>query len=199
MSLHRTKALLLGALFTSLLWPGQAQAAPAPVTTSTSAATATASPAAGVPQADARAARACARPTLTRFVEVMNELDNASMSSFLSSKAAGSPCWIDWSDDGCSWSPDSGSTYNFLKSCKRHDFGYRNSKRAESWYGRDMWRWHNKAVADTSFHRDMTDHCFTRSESEVSSCLEYRTRYYNIVAGLDPSTTGSFKYVYQLP
>lgn len=152
------------------------------------------------PQAVSSKAAACARPTLTKFVAVMNELDDLSMANFLSRKTNKSPCWIDWSDDGCSFSPDSGTNYNFLKSCKRHDFGYRNSKRAESWYGKNMWRLDNKAVADTSFKRDMTNHCMARSdESTIGMCLDWRTKYYNIVAGISPSTTGISKSKYTIP
>ncbi|WP_407936538.1 phospholipase [Lentzea tibetensis] len=36
---------------------------------------------------------------------------------------------LDWSSDGCSWSPDSPFGFKFLPSCHRHDFGYRNYKR----------------------------------------------------------------------
>ncbi|GAB3208248.1 hypothetical protein GCM10027294_18130 [Marinactinospora endophytica] len=33
-----------------------------------------------------------------------------------------------WDSDGCSWSPDEPFGYEFLSSCERHDFGYRNYK-----------------------------------------------------------------------
>lgn len=36
---------------------------------------------------------------------------------------------LDWSSDGCSWSPDNPFGYKFLPTCYRHDFGYRNYKR----------------------------------------------------------------------
>ena len=55
----------------------------------------------------------------------------------------------------CSDSPDSAAWFNFTYPCKRHDFGYRNSKRAESWYGTDTWRKWNKNVTDKQFRRDM--------------------------------------------
>lgn len=140
-------------------------------------------------------AAACARPTVSTFVSKMNELEDLSMSAFLSRKSNKSPCWIDWSDDGCSFSPDSGTFYNFYKSCRRHDFGYRNAKRAESWYSRNVWSYHNKAVADTTFRRDMTDHCFSRATHEIDPCLDKRTTYYNVVAGLGPfpPTTGDYR------
>ena len=36
---------------------------------------------------------------------------------------------LDWSDDGCSNSPDNPLGFNFEPACNRHDFGYRNYKR----------------------------------------------------------------------
>ena len=36
---------------------------------------------------------------------------------------------LDWSDDGCSWSPDNPFGFKFLPACQRHDFGYRNYKK----------------------------------------------------------------------
>jgi phospholipase A2-like protein len=36
---------------------------------------------------------------------------------------------LDWSDDGCSWSPDNPFGFKFLPACHRHDFGYRNYKK----------------------------------------------------------------------
>ena len=35
---------------------------------------------------------------------------------------------LDWSSDGCSFSPDQPFGYAFLPACHRHDFGYRNYK-----------------------------------------------------------------------
>jgi hypothetical protein len=36
---------------------------------------------------------------------------------------------LDWSSDGCSWSPDTPFGWQFLPGCHRHDFGYRNYKK----------------------------------------------------------------------
>ncbi|CCH34184.1 phospholipase [Actinosynnema sp. NPDC047251] len=48
-----------------------------------------------------------------------------------SSIRSGSPYadQLDWSSDGCSWSPDNPFGFKFLPACHRHDFGYRNYKR----------------------------------------------------------------------
>ena len=50
------------------------------------------------------------------------------MAQFLDAKAAKNPACFDWSDDGCSCSPDKPDWYNFLPACYRHDFGYKNNK-----------------------------------------------------------------------
>ena len=36
---------------------------------------------------------------------------------------------LDWSSDGCSFSPDEPFGWEFVRACDRHDFGYRNYKR----------------------------------------------------------------------
>lgn len=51
-----------------------------------------------------------------------------SMSTFTAARNALNPSCFDWSSDGCSCSPDDLGEYDFLPSCKRHDFGYRNLK-----------------------------------------------------------------------
>ncbi|AOS62686.1 phospholipase [Actinoalloteichus hymeniacidonis] len=58
-----------------------------------------------------------------------NQLYNASLSQFVSTRSqAPHSGQVDWSSDGCSWSPDEPFGYEFLNSCHRHDFGYRNYK-----------------------------------------------------------------------
>jgi hypothetical protein len=58
------------------------------------------------------------------------------MSGFLAT--VGSDAWFDWSTDFCS-APlvgNTGRTFNFTNSCRRHDFGYRNLQHCWSrpWY-----------------------------------------------------------------
>lgn len=101
--------------------------------------------------------------------------------------------------DGCSSSPNSGPNFNFARSCLRHDFAYRNSKRLESWYEVDGWSYHNKAVADTGFKRDMTDHCYSRDTWEIEDCLGKMSIYYRAVAtvGDFASTVGDYRYTFK--
>lgn len=52
-----------------------------------------------------------------------------SISTFIAAKNAKNPACFDWNDDGCSCSPDELGQFDFLPPCKRHDFGYRNTKK----------------------------------------------------------------------
>jgi hypothetical protein len=54
---------------------------------------------------------------------------NDSMSAFQAAKSVKTPSCFDWSDDGCSCSPDDVGDFDFLQACQRHDFGYRNGKK----------------------------------------------------------------------
>ncbi|RKT73166.1 phospholipase A2-like protein [Saccharothrix variisporea] len=57
-------------------------------------------------------------------------LFNRTLSQFSSIRAqAPYADQLDWSSDGCSWSPDNPFGFKFLPACHRHDFGYRNYKR----------------------------------------------------------------------
>lgn len=52
-----------------------------------------------------------------------------SITTFTAARNAKSPDCFDWESDGCSCSPDDIGKFDFLPSCKRHDFGYRNMKK----------------------------------------------------------------------
>ena len=58
---------------------------------------------------------------------------------------------LDWSDDGCSWSPDSPFGFKFLPACQRHDFGYRNYKRQGRFTEANRLRIDNNFKADMYF------------------------------------------------
>lgn len=146
-------------------------------------------------------AATCKRPTAKVFLSKMNSLEDLPINEFMAVKSnkAKRTCWIDWSDDGCTKSPDSGKNFNFRKSCLRHDFAYRNSKRLEAWYRVDGWSYHNKAVADTGFKRDMTNHCFARNSWETEACLDKAWIYYKAVAtvGGFASTVSDYRYTFE--
>ena len=61
----------------------------------------------------------------------------------------------DWSDNGCTASPDNPLGFDFRQSCQRHDFGYRNYK-AQSRFTDPA-----KATIDDNFREDMYNQCAT--------------------------------------
>ena len=91
-----------------------------------------------------------------------------SMSTFMAAKAKKSPSCFDWSDDGCSCSPDDLGEYDFLNPCKRHDFGYRNAK-AMGRFDSAM-----KKRVDDSFKDDLYDVCNKFSGWESFKGVECR-------------------------
>ena len=92
----------------------------------------------------------------------------------------------------------SGKKFDFSNACSRLDFSYRNLKRADAWFTAGVWTTTNKAVADLTFKQDMTDHCSTRKEAEIDSCLEVRTKYYNLVSNKEPMTGGLEETVFKI-
>ena len=78
------------------------------------------------------------------FVERM--LYSTPMSGFVA--AVGSDTWFDWSTDFCS-APlvgNTGRTFNFTNSCRRHDFGYRNLQLLDRRYGAGHWNSANSST-----------------------------------------------------
>ncbi|MFD9699535.1 phospholipase [Lentzea sp. NPDC059081] len=60
---------------------------------------------------------------------------------------------LDWSSDGCSYSPDNPFGFQFLPACHRHDFGYRNFKRQTRFTEA------NRLRIDNNFKADMYHQC----------------------------------------
>ncbi|MFI6101534.1 phospholipase [Lentzea sp. NPDC051213] len=63
------------------------------------------------------------------------------------------PGQLDWSSDGCSYSPDNPFGFRFLPACHRHDFGYRNYKR------QSRFNEANRLRIDNRFKSDMYGIC----------------------------------------
>ena len=82
-----------------------------------------------------------------------NLLLHTTMDQFQAARAAESPAYLVWTSDGCSESPDKPSGYNFLPSCQRHDFGYRNYKQ------QDRFTEPNRKVIDDNFKPDLYNLC----------------------------------------
>ena len=75
------------------------------------------------------------------------------MTTFLEKKRLKNPGTLDWTDDGCSFSPDKPAGYNFLPACKRHDFGYRNYKKQHRCATTD------KSKVDVQLSKDLHNVC----------------------------------------
>jgi hypothetical protein len=94
--------------------------------------------------------------------ELNREINATWMGQFLynrSHRSTNGLSYMDWSTDGCSAPLVGQGPYNFSDACLRHDFGYRNLKRIESTFRRDVWMRRNKASVDTQFKIDMDDRC----------------------------------------
>lgn len=100
-------------------------------------------------------------------------LFESSMDEFIEARDASDPSGLDWTSDGCSNSPDNPG-YDFLNSCYRHDFGYRNYK------AQDRFTDDGKDKIDTNFKEDLYDQCET--EDNESGCKTIADIYYNVVS-----------------
>ncbi|KFX88789.1 hypothetical protein V495_05155 [Pseudogymnoascus sp. VKM F-4514 (FW-929)] len=76
-----------------------------------------------------------------------------SIGSFEKARKAKNPSKCNWKSDNCSWSPDKPDGYNFIPSCHRHDFGYRNTK-AQKRFTKAM-----KKKIDDNFKKDLYHYC----------------------------------------
>ncbi|MFD4675387.1 phospholipase [Lentzea sp. NPDC058450] len=74
---------------------------------------------------------------------------------------------LDWSSDGCSYSPDNPFGFKFLPTCHRHDFGYRNYKR------QGRWNETNRLRIDNNFKADMYNQCGSNWACKRTADLYY--------------------------
>jgi Prokaryotic phospholipase A2 len=110
------------------------------------------------------------------FVEQM--LYSTSMTTFIAS--VGSDPWFDWSTDFCS-APlvgNTGRSFDFTNSCRRHDFGYRNLQLLERRYGFDFWNGMSRRRADEQFLSDMQAHCGTRAWYDEPTCYAWAETFF---------------------
>ncbi|KAH6875055.1 secretory phospholipase A2 [Alternaria rosae] len=82
------------------------------------------------------------------------------------------PPELNWESNGCTASPDNPFGFDFLNSCYRHDFGYRNYKQQGRFDAM-------KARTDDNFKTDMFNQCAT--ESAKGPCEATATLYYEAV------------------
>lgn len=99
-----------------------------------------------------------------------------SMSIFTAARNAGNPSCFDWNSDGCSCSPDEIGKFDFLPSCKRHDFGYRNMK------NQNRFDEATRKRVDDNLHNDLYNLCDTfTGVLDNFECRRIADIYYNSV------------------
>ncbi|MGW1373862.1 phospholipase [Streptomyces sp. NPDC002446] len=84
---------------------------------------------------------------------------------------------FDWSTDYCSQSPDNPLGFPFDISCARHDFGYRNYKRAGTFTA-------HKPRLDSALYADLKRVCRRYSGARKGSCSSLAWTYYQAVRRL---------------
>lgn len=92
--------------------------------------------------------------------------------------------WFDWSTDFCS-APlvgNTGRTFDFTEPCRRHDFGYRNTKLLNRRYGAGRyWSSGRRKEIDRQFLNDMLAHCASRRLIDRPTCVSWAYTYYGVV------------------
>jgi len=92
--------------------------------------------------------------------------------------------WFDWSTDFCS-APlvgNTGRSFNFTEPCRRHDFGYRNTKLLDERYGAGQyWNAGMRKRIDLQFLADMKVSCRHRSVLLVPTCMSWAYTFYGAV------------------
>ena len=103
----------------------------------------------------------------------------------IASRPAGADSTFDWSTDHCS-APLVGSTgrsFDFTAACARHDFAYRNYKRADAANSRRgrVWNSRTRHRIDLQFQRDMSNHCSQRAVADRPTCLLWGELFFRLV------------------
>ena len=93
--------------------------------------------------------------------------------------------WFDWSTDLCS-APlvgNTGRSFNFTESCRRHDFAYRNTHLLERRYGGggQFWNSTSRKRIDLQFLDDTKAHCASRFIFDRPSCYAWAYTFYGAV------------------
>ena len=93
---------------------------------------------------------------------------------------------LDWTTDYCS-SPlvgNTGRSFNFAMSCRRHDFGYRSFKILSRSSGINFWTEDLRFKVDLQFYNDMLSTCEHRGISQRLNCRAWARTYYQLVRAL---------------
>ena len=128
-------------------------------------------------------ASADTRTAATDLATIETLLYNTSMSSFLTSVNVDT--WFDWSTDFCSapFVGNTGRSFNFTNTCRRHDFGYRNLQLMEQRYGTGSTYWNSasRKRIDQRLLADARAHCYSRPWYDEPTCLAWAQTFYAAV------------------
>lgn len=126
------------------------------------------------PAAPAAAATAAQRLAVLTGWTQTSAASHAAWNTARTDRAAWASYGFDWSTDGCSSSPDRPLGFDFRLPCKRHDFGYRNYKKAKAFAA-------HKQRLDNAFHADLKRVCARHSPVVRPACLSLAWTYYTAV------------------
>jgi hypothetical protein len=93
---------------------------------------------------------------------------------------------LDWTTDYCS-SPlvgNTGRSFNFAMSCRRHDFGYRSFKLVSRSSGINFWTEDLRFKVDLQFYNDMLSNCEPRGISQRLNCRAWARTFFQLVRTL---------------
>jgi hypothetical protein len=105
-----------------------------------------------------------------------------SLSAFVTNANTASPA-LDWSTDHCS-APlvgNTGRSFDFTNSCRRHDFAYRNLKRFDRREPGAWWNSQWRVAVDQQFRRDLRSQCEGRPLSQRITCRWWAEIFYRAV------------------
>ena len=98
------------------------------------------------------------------------------LATFLAAKRENNPPCFDWSDDGCSCSWDHPGAFDFVPSCARHDFGYRNTATQNRFEAM-------KERIDQNFEKDLYSECDKFVSLQNWDCHTTADIYVSFVSG----------------
>ena len=90
---------------------------------------------------------------------------------------------LDWTTDHCS-SPlvgNTGRSFDFTLSCRRHDFGYRNLKLLQRLTSGNYWNDSWRRRVDEQFRKDMHSTCAVRRFTQRYTCGTWAEIFYRTV------------------
>ncbi len=150
-------------------------------------AVATASLAAPAGTVSASIPQRSALASASRLIRLETLVFRTSLDEFMavSRRRSGEDASFDWSTDHCS-APLVGSTgrsFDFSSACARHDFAYRNYKRADTAGAQrgQLWNSGTRHKIDLRFQQDMKTHCSRRSIVDRTACHVWAETFYRLV------------------